>query len=811
MSNIHNNWRKFLTEGSYDESKLLHEVTEDEIELIQSVIDEMGPEDLPFNELFKGKERILIPFAAGDQTTELGQFLAVLSTFSSDNNPIHKDYAFTPNWEKGVMEKEKSVTSKQLGDMLMGGSAPKKVIESIKIGKWLAAVERAVKDFLEWRLYQSDNDIGSASRPITDEEQLKHKKINDKLVKLLSTGTAPGITQRFRVRRDGDQDERLAEAIEKIGKMKQYWQKQADYIKKNPQGDIDSNTYSIVISRNPVDLLRMSDFRNIQSCHSPPSRGGGGSYFKCAVAEAHGEGAVAYVVKNEDLEEAFNDDIENITLDDYEYDELFYDSARGVGDIEPISRLRLRLIRHFPGEGGMIAPRERGEDLAVPEEVVYGLKIPGLRKAIMQWAKENQSEQISKITKDGKGTVNFKKFVAMGGSQWDTGRDTLFLKLLGVGRNMKMGYMNVDQSTEDNLEGVGPESDARALESDAREYLAAARLDNFKVEFETDYDEESAWIAPDIRLRFEWDADEWIGLPNPSLLRYIPDELEQFGEVYAFISDHNPSIVSLGDKIIMHFHVMVDRLHPDGITHFYSAEDFESFLDDIGAMEQYGGYVPAIKHIIELFMKREGYMEGGAIVRLGQEMQSSENANYEWDWHVEEGYDDDPIEMVSAESRIWLPYGDIPDEVVKKVFSTREFWLDIRKRMHAPIHEKGLNFTNKYYVDIEKFIGDFDEDTKEVEFKLSYAVGFEDPDDTVEIFQQMIEHWDDEDLLHGMLNTVLQEYAAKVADLAPMEDPESDMNVDSDFWKPGMPTPVDENKKVSDQQLFNNWREFLNA
>ena len=141
---------------------------------------------------------------------------------------------------------------------------------------------------------------------------------------------------------------------------------------------------------------------------------------------------------------------------------------------------------------------------------------------------------------------------------------------------------------------------------------------------------------------------------------------------------------------------------------------------------------------------------------------------------------------------MWLKYGDIPEEVVKKVFSTREFWLEIRKRMHAPIHE---NFDyKKYYVDIEKFIGDFDEEANEVEFKLNYAAGAEDPDDTVEIFQQMIEHWDDEDMLYGLFNTVLKEYAAQVADLTPMEDPESDMN---------------ENKKVSGQQLFNNWREFL--
>ena len=45
----------------------------------------------------------------------------------------------------------------------------------------------------------------------------------------------------------------------------------------------------------------MSDFEDITSCHSPPSRGGGDSYYKCAVAEAHGHGAVAYVAKTENI------------------------------------------------------------------------------------------------------------------------------------------------------------------------------------------------------------------------------------------------------------------------------------------------------------------------------------------------------------------------------------------------------------------------------------------------------------------------------------------------------------------------------
>ena len=117
--------------------------------------------------------------------------------------------------------------------------------------------------------------------------------------------------------------------------------------------------------------------------------------------------------------------------------------------------------------------------------------------------------------------------------------------------------------------------------------------------------------------------------------------------------------------------------------------------------------------------------------------------------------------------------------------------------MHAPIHK---DFDKKYYVDIEKFLLDFDDE--EAEFKLNYAVNYDAPDDTVEIFQQMIEHWDDEDDLYALFNTVVKEYAAKIADLTPMKDVEMDMNRD-ELYKEG--------KKVSGQKLFNNWREFLGS
>ena len=46
---------------------------------------------------------------------------------------------------------------------------------------------------------------------------------------------------------------------------------------------------------------------------------------------------------------------------------------------------------------------------------------------------------------------------------------------------------------------------------------------------------------------------------------------------------------------------------------------------------------------------------------------------------------------------MYLPYGDIPGEVVKKIFSTREFWLDIVKELRE---------YQRLYVSVTHFLAD---------------------------------------------------------------------------------------------------------
>ena len=132
MNNIHNNWRKFLAEGSYNETKLLYEVTEEEIEYIQTAVDEMGPEDLAFNELFKGAERVVIPFAAMDLKTELGMYLAIMTT--ADSNNIELDKLNAGIWfaeQFGKKLKAKKILVQKSGYFVRSAKANKKDLDLI--------------------------------------------------------------------------------------------------------------------------------------------------------------------------------------------------------------------------------------------------------------------------------------------------------------------------------------------------------------------------------------------------------------------------------------------------------------------------------------------------------------------------------------------------------------------------------------------------------------------------------------------------------------------------------------------------------
>ena len=804
MKKFHNDWRKYLVEGSYNESVLLREISEDEVELIQDAIDSLEPEDLPFNELFGGKERIVIPFPTFDTKTETGRFISFL-TMTDQGTPIGLDsLIFGADFQTGMMTKARPPTTDDLVGLVMGREVKERPREKMKIGKWLAAVEKLVTNFIANRKSLLK---AATNQDLTEDEHATLERLSKTMVKLLHTSQISFFLKRLGVRdkvvTTAQAVDGLEDARQTLQQMRAFWQKNAKYLKDNPQGELTEDNFSIVITRNPVDILRMSDFDNITSCHSPPSRSGEGlgSYFKCAVAEAQGEGAIAYVVKNSDLED--------INIDDYEGRELFLDKRRGVGEITPISRIRLRLVRKHDDEN--IRTAKEINDIAVPETRVYGEQIPGLDTVILNWAAKNQQKVLNKLPildrGGGKGALNMKHFTKFGGTYEDTDTQVMLLKLAGLYTPpfniAALGRMNVNTEVEDSVGLETSETRAQFLLDQCETLVRTYRTRNFYVLLDSDYDDEGAWVIPNVQVVFRWPTDEWKALPRrEQILEFIEEVEMNYGSEYGWLSHYGATAqeISTPDdkgrpdkKVVLRFPVHVSKIHEDGMSQFYDEGEFENFLEDLNALTGTGGTYEAMKYFLEQYMKTEGLIDGGAVIRLGREVEFGDKDLYEWSWHAEEGYDD-PFELVSATTRQVVDYSDIPGatkDAVELILNTRDFWLDIRKRMHAAIHD---DFKNKYFVDIERNVRDIDEN--DFEYDLTYFVGDDTPDEVVEIFEALVEHWDDQLNLEDLFRTVVSEFLKKVKSLQRLDDPATNIN-------------EHKVKPVSDQKLFNNWRNFL--
>jgi len=118
------------------------------------------------------------------------------------------------------------------------------------------------------------------------------------------------------------EDTSMSKAIARLVKsgaldadLLEWWQsKQVLYTKDHQHKQIErafegdeASDYTVVVSRHPIDVLRMSDVANIRSCHSE-----GSEYFHCAIAEAKGHGPIAYIVQTEDLENHLMDQEEDL-------------------------------------------------------------------------------------------------------------------------------------------------------------------------------------------------------------------------------------------------------------------------------------------------------------------------------------------------------------------------------------------------------------------------------------------------------------------------------------------------------------------
>ena len=261
-------WFKFLYEEEDlygGKKRVINEYTEEGAKPTFDWMAENGPNfQTEFDDLFDGKMRVALPIG-GLSIQYLKEIVSTLQAEGYTPPSVDGNYKF----------KTRTVTQKGTGE---GG---------------VGEVEKEV--------------------PVADLDlQKKFEKVipagprqGEKITKINTTSMTKAIANAVKYGR----------LSEDLGK---WWVKNQTYYSKSPSEwakieDMFNGTYTgdrqtMIISRHPVDVLRMSDVGTIRSCHSET-----GEYGYCAVAESLGNGMIAYLVNTAQL---------NAFLNDKSYDEM---------------------------------------------------------------------------------------------------------------------------------------------------------------------------------------------------------------------------------------------------------------------------------------------------------------------------------------------------------------------------------------------------------------------------------------------------------------------------------------------------------
>ena len=759
--------------------KLLRELDDIEMEAIEDVLDDMKGEDLAFNKLFDGEMRKVINFPTMDNQTELGQFAEELKNV----------LGLTVDWEKGLVSAQREWTENSIENdeayidfIAMGGESPKKVNKKfqMKIGKYFMKVDKLLREYKEMRqiiaehVYGDNNmsanwgasfSVGQIQEAFTTEQLKRYYQLQNGLELYVGFDSMGGLSKYYE-----GYEAAQAGKVTKMPDLAKYWQTNAGYIKKEIN-NLENDKYSIIITRHPIDVLRMSDFDKITSCHSPPSRSGGtNEYYKCAVAESRGHGALAYVVETEDLLHLTNTGNIESAEQEIQEGEIFADEERGSGigldgDLRPLSRTRLRQMRYYDTD----TPKrwDEGTELAVPEERVYGVGIPGIADRVRDWARKNQEEALRNMpsTNDDNEDVNLDRFFIFGGSYEDTagarGRKTLLSKLAMIETEAMTGEIRQNKETEDAL-------DANAISGLVGRYRAA--VEEIQDEWNNHYaavgvdasveedGEGGVYIDVDARITFAYNIDEFSSLPNS-----YPTGMHAFdniNDIYGDIFDSSSGFVNKFSNTTVHVGCKFNLEHPDigESAIMYDPDSFNEFCKELDVLDDRRDQY---KHYIDEFLKREGYLKGGEYLKLAYEIEDAPFESYEWDVRSD---GEDPSESYTSTATISHEFNPealgVSIQVLVQILESRDWNLFIRKELLRQARDElGVG----YYLDIDhsqtkasSVVGAAG--GQDIKYTLTFQITADDPDARVQLFRELTTGaMDDEDALNNLFDWAMKQ------------------------------------------------------
>jgi hypothetical protein len=565
-------WRNFLLESK----EQITEATEEEIEYLGDLL-EMPPSALPFDDFFNGKYRMGQTFNATEST---GILADLEKWFGRAGWTVYLD----ESGKKPVLKATK-VVEKEYKDKEGNRKQVSKTVD-LKLSKIASRIISFINNYENWKegvnfainLAQEFTDkIGELQRDedgdLIGYEELKAEylprvqKATNRSAKLIASfkelfGKAPyenweeDAMEAYRFLKLGGDARGYGNYFETV--LAPPAKKIADFLLDGSSLDdltrnIDNYKLKnyIIYSRHPIDVYRMSDFRGLDSCHSLPSRKGEpgfDQYNVCALAEAHGNGLISYVVTAESMREFVGaEEGQEITpemirekLDLHELPEagdgeIFADEERDIEGMVPVSRVRIKNVSYD----------SNGDDnpikLLVPQGNVYGQKVPGYVEHLYKTTVEAQKEKIEAIKEKEGDSVNMYAFTRYGGSYQDGGyrvKDALprmFKIALPDVEISFIGSINYDNDMERELAGeVGFMNEAAVQEIIEQAVENLGVTSNIDINYEVDQYDDTFNISIGCTVEYLFEISRETGLTYreaAAATDLIDSKLENFGEL----------------------------------------------------------------------------------------------------------------------------------------------------------------------------------------------------------------------------------------------------------------------------------------
>ena len=379
MKSIFENYRKHL------HKQKLNELSQG---VYDYVMQRCADRSLSFDNLFGKGTRVVVPAMRSSAEGMIGEIVRLFEDsgwqLNFEDSTVSKE--ITTTIPKGPRQGEKITQTKT---MRIG----KALHQALKfLTKYVEAYDVATKAGTNSDAMVADI-MGLTGTPIDDDEEvvaarkaikqaeqnLEIPRKNLKQFLPAAVNSAPALERR-------------------LPRLIKFWENPdtgADHFRQNPDEAYEKDVPLVMLSRHPIDVVRMSDMSGIRSCMAEDPQYGG--YFHCAIAEACSGGPIAIMVERDEFEQYFDVDLNETDASEVDLpvsEEIFADNDRNISGMEAGGRVLMRKFRN-----------KDGVEIAVPETSTYApgrsqrVGRAGFVKGVQKWALEAQKDVIGDPTK----------------------------------------------------------------------------------------------------------------------------------------------------------------------------------------------------------------------------------------------------------------------------------------------------------------------------------------------------------------------------------------------------------------------------